>query len=181
MNFQEYKEKAITTKVYAPSVAIPYVLLGLQGEIGEFAEKINTVSDAESTKKELGDILWYIAGIYVELGIESPKDWPACPSQDELTGSSLDIMVHAGTIAEQGKKFLRDDWKEGDAMVFPEERKPRVATALTNLLSQLTYTCRDLFGPDVSLEDIAKENIEKLSKRKEKGVLHGAGDERENN
>ena len=55
MNFQEYEQKAITTKCYSDEVAISYVTLGLCGEVGEFIEKVRNQADKELVLKELGD------------------------------------------------------------------------------------------------------------------------------
>ena len=56
-----------------------YPVLGLCGESGEIAEKIKKVirdeggiiseQKKEEIKKELGDVLWYISQIGVELGL----------------------------------------------------------------------------------------------------------------
>lgn len=56
-----------------------YPTLGLAGESGEVAEKIkkvirdkNGVADEETKemiKKELGDVLWYVAQLATELGL----------------------------------------------------------------------------------------------------------------
>ena len=40
MNLNEYQEKAITSKIYDDSVAIPYVVLGICGETAELYEKV---------------------------------------------------------------------------------------------------------------------------------------------
>lgn len=79
MNFQQYQEQAITTKIYSPEVAIPYVVLGITGEAGEIAEKVkkalrdnNGVIDEDRKRelsKEVGDVLWYLAALCEELGI----------------------------------------------------------------------------------------------------------------
>lgn len=85
MDFKEYQEKAITTKIYDPSVALPYCILGLTGEAGEVAEKVKKIlrdkfdfyqqgiitdTDKEELSKELGDVLWYIAATCDELGLD---------------------------------------------------------------------------------------------------------------
>lgn len=80
MDFKEYQEKARQTAIYPDKGKnLIYPTLGLVGESGEVAEKVkklirdkNMVVDKEfldSIKKELGDVLWYIAAICSELGI----------------------------------------------------------------------------------------------------------------
>lgn len=85
MNFKEYQEKAITTKIYDESIAIPYCVLGITGEAGEVAEKVKKYLRDEfenysqgvmrsemktELSKEIGDVLWYLAALSQELGLE---------------------------------------------------------------------------------------------------------------
>lgn len=80
LTFNDYKNKAITTKMYPADMAIPYVTLGLMGEAGEVAEKVkkvirdkNGVFDEETKillSKEIGDVLWYCAALADELGCD---------------------------------------------------------------------------------------------------------------
>ena len=81
MNFKEYQEKAKETAVYPktePSWIYP--LLGLAGETGEIFEKLKKVIRDEKgkisdekldlLKKEIGDVLWYLATLSTELGLD---------------------------------------------------------------------------------------------------------------
>ena len=80
MTFEEYQKQARTTAIY-PDLGnnFIYPTLGLVGEAGEIAEKIKKVlrdGNGEITEekrselnKELGDVLWYLANLSVELGI----------------------------------------------------------------------------------------------------------------
>jgi NTP pyrophosphatase (non-canonical NTP hydrolase) len=80
MNFEEYQQKSRRTALY-PNIGnnFIYPTIGLAGESGEVAEKIkkvirdkNGVADEETKeaiKKELGDVLWYVAQLATELGL----------------------------------------------------------------------------------------------------------------
>jgi NTP pyrophosphatase (non-canonical NTP hydrolase) len=80
MDFNEYQKESRKTALY-PEVNnnFIYPTLGLAGEAGEVAEKIkkvirdkNGVIDDETRemiKKELGDVLWYVAQLATELGL----------------------------------------------------------------------------------------------------------------
>lgn len=80
MNFEEYQQKSRKTAKYPEAGNnFVYPTLGLTGEAGEVAEKIKKVLrdnggkiDDEAKKlikKELGDVLWYVAQLATELGL----------------------------------------------------------------------------------------------------------------
>jgi NTP pyrophosphatase (non-canonical NTP hydrolase) len=73
MNFDDYQKLAISTAIYPEEYKIIYPALGLCGESGEVAEKIKKhIRDGKSLnglKKELGDVLWYIAALAEDLDI----------------------------------------------------------------------------------------------------------------
>ena len=80
MTFEEYQSKSSETAKY-PNVGknFVYPTLGLAGETGEVAEKVKKIlrdkegiisrEDREEIKKELGDVLWYLARISAEMGL----------------------------------------------------------------------------------------------------------------
>jgi NTP pyrophosphatase (non-canonical NTP hydrolase) len=83
---------------------------------------------------------------------------------------TLGLAGEAGEVAEKVKKIARDDGgKITDAK--REEIKKELGDVLW-YVAQLTTE----FG--LSLDEIASLNIEKLHSRKERGMLHGSGDDR---
>lgn len=81
MNFREYQQQALETALYPQRGAnFIYPTLGLAGEAGEVAEKVKKilrdkggVVDAETRaalQKELGDVLWYVATLAAEFGLD---------------------------------------------------------------------------------------------------------------
>ncbi len=80
MTFEEYQKKSKTTAIY-PNQGnnFTYTVLGLVGEAGEVAEKLKKIirddggnitdDKREEIKKELGDVLWYLAQASTELGL----------------------------------------------------------------------------------------------------------------
>jgi NTP pyrophosphatase (non-canonical NTP hydrolase) len=85
MNFSEYQTQSRVTATYPRTGHnFIYPTLGLVGEAGEVAEKIKKlmrdkgvedptlVSEADrmEIKKELGDVLWYVAQLSTELGLD---------------------------------------------------------------------------------------------------------------
>lgn len=86
MNFKDYQEKAWSTfKLQTAPNKLIYLTLGINGEAGEIAEKVKklirdcgdgsgnvpeiTEEKREELKKELGDVLWYLAGIATALDL----------------------------------------------------------------------------------------------------------------
>lgn len=81
MTFGEYQKESRKTAIY-PNLGndIIYPTLGLVGETGEIAEKIKkmirddggsmTDERRELLKKELGDVMWYMAQLCTELGFD---------------------------------------------------------------------------------------------------------------
>ena len=79
MTFEEYQTQADSTAMY-PDMGnnFIYPTLGLAGETGEVVEKVKKIirddgsavseEKKEEIKKELGDVLWYIARLSAELG-----------------------------------------------------------------------------------------------------------------
>lgn len=83
---------------------------------------------------------------------------------------TLGLVGEAGEVAEKVKKILRDE----DGAVSAE-KKEEIKKEMGDVLWYLAALSRE-FG--FTLEDIAKKNIEKLASRRERGVLHGSGDNR---
>jgi len=80
MDFNEYQKESRKTAIYPKKGKnFVYPVLGLVGESGEVAEKIKKVlrdnngiigeKQKQEIKKELGDVLWYIAQVATELDL----------------------------------------------------------------------------------------------------------------
>ena len=115
-----------------------------------------------------------MAGIRVELDLQIEDDWNWLLKPEYAT-NVLQLLSEAGKINEQVKKFLRDDWKTGEEIAFPEERRKVIEKAWKNIWFQLNMICDSMH---ISIEEVARINNEKLASRKERNVIHGSGDER---
>ncbi|MFA5878443.1 MAG: nucleoside triphosphate pyrophosphohydrolase family protein [Candidatus Staskawiczbacteria bacterium] len=106
MNFEEYQKAAHKTS-QCPKIGEEYIypVLGLCGEAGELANKVKKIfrddgyvlTDARKgeIKKELGDILWYVAEISTKLGLE----------MDNIASSNIEKLTSRlarGTITGDG-------------------------------------------------------------------------------
>lgn len=82
MELSEYQKKALETAHYPEKYKIIYSAMGLSNEAGEVIGKIKKwlrgddgdgdISDErkESLKGELGDVLWYLAVLADDLGLD---------------------------------------------------------------------------------------------------------------
>lgn len=83
---------------------------------------------------------------------------------------ALGLGNEAGEVLGKVKKVLRDNKGE-----FTPELNSKIADEIGDVLWYMAALARDL---DVSLEDIAQSNINKLLDRQKRGVIHGSGDNR---
>jgi NTP pyrophosphatase (non-canonical NTP hydrolase) len=80
MEISKYQRESRRTAEYPREAWLAYPALGLAGEAGEVAEHAKkairddggTISDERraAMSKELGDVLWYVAQLASELGLE---------------------------------------------------------------------------------------------------------------
>jgi NTP pyrophosphatase (non-canonical NTP hydrolase) len=80
VELSEYQRLSRSTAEYPRHQALTYPALGLAGEAGEFADHAKKVirddggevtpQRREAMAKELGDVLWYVAQLASELGLE---------------------------------------------------------------------------------------------------------------
>ena len=82
----------------------------------------------------------------------------------------LGMLGEAGEVAEKVKRIFRDGNQE-----LSDESRQDIAKELGDVLWYLSQIATDL---DLSLENIAMQNIQKLQDRKNRGQLHGSGDNR---
>jgi NTP pyrophosphatase (non-canonical NTP hydrolase) len=83
---------------------------------------------------------------------------------------TLGLVNEAGEVAGKIKKVFRD--KDGE---INEDTRNALQSELGDVLWYLAQICTEL---GVSLEEVARANIEKLSDRLERGVIRGDGDNR---
>lgn len=81
LTFSEYQEKAKETALYPNVGKNPYYpTLGLTGEAGEISNKVKKImrdkdgaiddETRDDIKKELGDVLWYVAAVASEFELD---------------------------------------------------------------------------------------------------------------
>jgi NTP pyrophosphatase (non-canonical NTP hydrolase) len=93
MDLSEYQRQSRRTAEYPREAWLAYPALGLAGEAGEVAEHAKKairddagkVSDERraAMSKELGDVLWYVAQLATELGLDL----------DDIAGQNLEKLL----------------------------------------------------------------------------------------
>jgi len=83
---------------------------------------------------------------------------------------AIGLNGEAGEVAEKVKKLMRDH-----GGVLTDEIAEGIAKELGDCLWYISETATQI---GASLESIAKKNIEKLSSRQKRGMIHGNGDNR---
>ena len=94
-----------------------------------------------------------------------PKD-----AQDEFVHLVLGLVGESGEIAEKVKKLVRDNGTNLD-LLDKDDLKKEIGDVMWYAAVLANYL-------DISFDDVARTNIEKLASRKERGVLSGSGDNR---
>jgi NTP pyrophosphatase (non-canonical NTP hydrolase) len=79
LSLNDYQDQANDTAIYPVEAMLVYPALGLTGEAGEVADKIKKIirdnkaldqKERLEIAKEVGDVLWYIAALARDLGVD---------------------------------------------------------------------------------------------------------------
>ena len=101
---------------------------------------------------------------------ESRKTWSLVHTDHAIVYPTLGLVNEAGEVAGKIKKIFRD--KDG---VISEADRAALKSELGDVLWYLTQICTEL---DLSLDEVAAQNLTKLFDRLERGVIGGEGDVR---
>ena len=189
LTLNAYQAAAMSTAL-PTSLNMAYMAYGLVNEIGELQEKLisNTLGilTSEETLKELGDVLWYIAGVsqirgwkLSEVVLDDTTDIAiseyAVGEESEVLASesgqesciklSIGLTIAAGNLCGALKKEIRDNTHKPDVEKEALRRIFQISVMLAKVMSS-------------TLEHVAIANIEKLASRKARGVIGGNGDNR---
>jgi len=94
------------------------------------------------------------------------------PREQAIIYPTLGLTGEAGEVANKVKKIIRDGSDSKDERLVSE-----IKSEIGDCLWYIAVLASDF---DIKLSDIASTNLEKLEKRKEKGTIHGSGDNRWN-
>ena len=101
---------------------------------------------------------------------ESRKTWGVIPVDHPLVYPTLGLANEAGEVAGKIKKIFRD--KGG---LIEDVDRQALKYELGDVLWYLTLICTEL---DLTLEEVAAANLEKLFSRQARGQIRGEGDHR---
>lgn len=102
---------------------------------------------------------------------QSATSHTAIYSEDvALVYTTMGLASEAGEVAGKVKKAIRDN-----AGVVDEDRRAQIIDELGDVL---WYAARLADALGVDMNDVARLNLEKLSSRKQRGVISGDGDKR---
>lgn len=172
MKIEDYKKITEETAIYPKSVknfSLAYCWLGLIEECTEAQEAMEEfLKDPKdellrkALVKEMGDVCWYVTSLAMlqDLSLEEIFHCKA-PLED--------LYMHKTINAFSGyiKKYYRDK-KD----IKKEEFTGTLSLLITGVFDMLS-------NHDITLEEVLQTNYDKLTKRKEKNLLHGDGDNRE--
>lgn len=190
-----FQQQARSTAIYPHSQKFIYPVLELMGEFGEATEKLippqvmenDTVTvDKDEATKEIGDCLWALANAAFDADLSLVQLSRDLTNGLEVTSFKalgfalteprdprrlfLLMMIAIGELAEIAKKAIRDN-----GGTLQETKQFAVRRALgTCLRAWLQICAKYKIDPD----DAAIVCIEKVTRRKDEGKLHGDGDNR---
>lgn len=101
---------------------------------------------------------------------ESRKTWSLIHTDHAIVYPTLGLANEAGEVAGKVKKIFRD--KEGK---ITESDREALKHELGDVLWYLAQICTEL---DLTLQQVAETNLEKLFSRLERNQIRGEGDQR---
>ncbi len=96
------------------------------------------------------------------------------PEAVRILYPTLKLAGEAGEVAEKLGKLMRDEgYLPGQAL--SQDARDALVKEVGDVLWYVANLASDL---GVQLEEVASVNLAKLASRKQRGVIHGSGDER---
>lgn len=207
-SFTEYMPHARSTALYTDTTRMPaisglmYSALGMTNEFTEFLEAIADFSvrsdDWRHVLTEAGDVFWYCANILQDVGVNhldfTPTDLPFFCDVDDIPFQDRfpkHIVIRAtsaaGAVSGIVKKIYRDQdvstLKEFPIAVDTQQQVDGIVGNIKQLLNCVSafvfYSQRGhQFTTNELMQNIMTINIEKLYSRRDRGTLHGSGEDR---
>ena len=130
-------------------------------EQGQLELELGTVTNENHKYKRISDLDMYQ---------QVAKTTAIYPREQAIIYPTLGLTGEAGEVANKVKKIIRDGSNKNDDRMVSE-----IKSEIGDCLWYIAVLADDI---GIKLSDIANINLEKLHKRKEKGTIHGSGDNR---
>lgn len=200
MKLDAYQREALATAQY-PSLGsnIVYPALGL-GEVGELANDVKkvyrdddgrvSIERRDRLRFEAGDLLWYCASTAAENGLLL-SEATQVQTFTELAEQPIPDLKHDPNLNLQGLSYvtlkmmgyvgylaLATTRRMDDPQQFEPSATDHRREIAHNLRCLLIYLSQFLGLLDLSLEEVAQANLDKLAARAERGTIGGSGEDR---
>ena len=135
---------------------VKYLSLGLWGEVGELASLVaksirdEIELDRTAVAKELGDVMWFIAG---------SASYSGKGKEFALFANSADVFREDYGPIEKAEDFLNS---------IIDADLPEIFDVAAELAHSVGYT----------LDEVLEMNLAKLQSRRDRGKITGSGDDR---
>lgn len=188
ITFEQYEVFCTSTAVYRPEIAEPYLVLGLNGEVGELLDVVLFYKgDVPNLMLELGDSQWYAARLCTGYRLDFAKMCQAAdewrrdaryPSQTCKEAAAL-MSCYAGRLADKVKKRLRDGetWGAVQTQQFLDDVRNLLIWFIASSMDFVDCV-NETHKTKYTYHRVLTMNRDKLMSRKERGTLHGTGDHR---
>ena len=128
---------------------------------GQLELELGTVTNENHKYKKISDL-----DMYQKVALTTA----IYPREQAIIYPTLGLTGEAGEVANKVKKIIRDGSDSKDEKLVSE-----IKAEIGDCLWYIAVLASDI---GVKLSDIASNNLIKLEKRKDKGTIHGSGDDR---
>ena len=128
---------------------------------GQLELELGTVTNENHKYKKISDL-----DMYQKVALTTA----IYPREQAIIYPTLGLTGEAGEVANKVKKIIRDGSNSKDERLVQD-----ISAEIGDCLWYIAVLASDI---GVKLSDIASNNLIKLEKRKERGTIHGSGDNR---
>lgn len=167
LTLDDYQRQAVATAKYPAKAAGVYPALGLCGEAGEFAEKLQQGLFPGGPPKEWDEVSCAVRDVHRALGLAAAAG-KECERVKKVIRDKQGTLP-AGVLDDLHGRFL------GLLAVDDGEPAADLGFELGDVQWYVAAEARDL---GYALSGVGRDNLAKLAGRAERGTLHGSGDNR---